>query len=127
MSGKKKDVPQLTKAEERIMKALWEQEPALVRDIIAVMPEPKPHANTVNTILKILLEKGFVAAEAVGNANRFRPLVSKDDYSRKSIAQVVKSYFNGSFADMVSFFVADKKMDIDELEDILNTLKSQKQ
>ena len=126
MPGKKKEQAPLTKAEERIMKALWDQEPALVRDIIANLPEPKPHANTVNTILKILMEKGFVAAEPVGNANRFRTLVSKDEYSGKTISQVVKSYFNGSFADMVSFFVADKKMDIDELEDILNTLRSKK-
>ncbi len=126
MPRKKEEQPQLTKAEERIMKALWVQEPALVRDIIANLPDPRPHANTVNTILKILIEKGFVAAEPVGNANLFRALVSKDDYSRKTISQVVKSYFNGSFADMVSFFVADKKMDIDELEDILNTLKSKK-
>lgn len=126
MPGKKKEQPQLTKAEERIMKALWEDQPALVRDIIGNMPEPKPHANTVNTILKILMEKGFVAAEAVGNANRYRPLISRDEYSGKTISQVVKSYFNGSFADMVSFFVADKKMDIDELEDILRMLKSKK-
>lgn len=126
MAGKKNELPQLTKAEERIMKALWELDAGLVRDIIGVMPDPKPHANTVNTILKILAEKGFVAVEPVGNANRFRPLVSRDEYSRKTIAQVVKGYFNGSFADMVSFFVADKKMDIDELEDILNTLKSKK-
>ena len=126
MPGKKKELPQLTKAEERIMKILWEQDAALVRDLIAAMPAPKPHANTVNTILKILAEKGFVGAEPVGNANRFRPLITKEEYSRKTITQVVKGYFNGSFADMVSFFVADKNMDIDELEDILNTLKSKK-
>jgi BlaI family penicillinase repressor len=128
MPGKKPDLPQLTKAEERVMKALWQYEAALVRDIIAAMPEPKPHANTVNTILKILAEKGFVAtAPVAGNANRFQAIISKEDYSSRTIARFVKGYFNGSFADMVSFFVADKTLDIAELESVLKSLKKKKQ
>lgn len=127
MPRKKTEGPQLTKAEERVMKALWQHEDAFVRDIIASMPEPRPHANTVNTVLKILVDKGFVAVESVGHANRFRTLISRADYSSRTIAQVVKGYFNGSFADMVSFFVADKKMDIAELESVLKSLKSKKQ
>ena len=127
MPGKKKELSQLTRAEETVMKALWQQEPALVRTIIAAMPAPKPHANTVNTILKILTEKGFVESEPVGNANIYRALVTKDAYSSRTIAQVVKAYFNGSFADLVSFFVANKSLDIDELESVLNLLKDKKQ
>lgn len=105
------------------MKALWQHDKALVRDIIANMAAPKPHANTVNTILKILAEKGYVASEPVGNANIYHALVSKEAYSTRSIAQVVKGYFNGSFADMISFFVANKNMDIAELESVLQSLK----
>lgn len=123
---KKIELPQLTKAEERIMKALWQHDGALVRDIITAMPLPKPHANTVNTILKILVDKGFVAVEPSGNANRFRALLSKEDYSSRTITQVVKGYFNGSFADLVSFFVADKGLDISELESVLESLKKKK-
>jgi len=129
MPKKKTDLPQLTKAEERVMQALWQQDSdtILIRDIIAVMPAPKPHANTVNTILKILTEKGFVTTASLGNANCFRPLVSKHDYSSRSIAQIVKGYFDGSFADMISFFVADKNLDLKELESIVQTLKKKKQ
>jgi BlaI family penicillinase repressor len=127
MPKKVTDQPPLTKAEERVMKALWLHEAAMVRDIIAAMPEPRPHANTVNTILKILVDKGFVVSESLGGVNHFRALVSKEDYSSRTIAQVVKGYFNGSFADMVSFFVADKDLDIAELESVLKALKKKKQ
>lgn len=115
---------QLTKAEEAVMKALWGQEPAFVREIIEAMPSPKPHANTVNTVLKILAEKGFVASELIGNANRFTALIPKEAYSKRNINQLVKGYFNNSFSDMVSFFVAEKEMNIQDLEEILKTLKS---
>lgn len=127
MPKKKTDGPQLTKAEERVMKALWQHEAATVREVIAAMPEPKPHANTVNTVLKILAEKGFVTTEPAGIVNRFRATISKEAYSSRTIAGVVKGYFNGSFADMVSFFVADKSLDIVELESVLKTLKKKKE
>ena len=127
MAKKKTELPQLTKAEERVMKALWHLDaPALVRDLIDAMPAPKPHANTVNTILKILVEKAFVRQEPLGHANRYHALVTQADYSRRSIGQFVKGYFNGSFADMVSFFVTDKSMDIAELEAVLKALKKKK-
>ncbi|RYD56123.1 MAG: BlaI/MecI/CopY family transcriptional regulator [Sphingobacteriales bacterium] len=109
------------------MKALWQYEAAFVRDIISAMPAPKPHANTVNTILKILAEKGIVEIEPMGNANRFRALVSKEDYRARTTLQVVKNYFDGSFIDMVSFFVANKNLDIAELESILKAVKKKKE
>lgn len=123
MPQKKTEQPQLSKAEERVMKALWQHDKAFVRDIIAAMPAPKPHANTVNTILKILADKGFVTSEPMGNANVYRALIGREAYSSRAIAQVVKGYFNGSFADLVSFFVADKDLDIAELESVLQSLK----
>jgi predicted transcriptional regulator len=123
MPRKKSELPMLTRAEETVMKALWQYNNALVREIIEAMPLPKPHANTVNTILKILAEKGFVTSEPIGNANLYRALITKEEYSSRGITQMVKSYFNGSFADMVSFFVADKNLDISELESVLQSLK----
>lgn len=108
------------------MQALWPLEAAFIKDVIAGMPAPQPHYNTVSTLLKILEEKGFVASEQVGNANRFRVLVSKEDYSRRSVKQLLKGYFNGSFANLVSFFAQEKDVDVHELEAILKTLKKSK-
>lgn len=115
---------QLTRAEESVMKALWVQEKSFVREIIERMPRPKPHANTVNTILKILLEKGFVESEPVGNANQYRSIITKEAYSKRRMKQLLNGYFNNSFSDMVSFFVKEKDLDIKELEEILKTLKN---
>ncbi|MBS1643758.1 MAG: BlaI/MecI/CopY family transcriptional regulator [Bacteroidetes bacterium] len=115
---------QLTRAEESVMKALWVQEKSFVREIIERMPRPKPHANTVNTILKILLEKGFVESEPIGNAKQYRAIITKEAYSKRRMKQLLNGYFNNSFSDMVSFFVKEKDLDIKELEAILKTLKN---
>lgn len=115
----------LTKAEEEIMQALWQLNDAYTKDIVDALPEPKPHYNTVSTILKILIDKGFVKAESEGKSNRYVPLVKKEDYSKKSMKQFVKRYFEGSFANMLSFFAKEKDISLEELESILKEMKGE--
>ena len=64
------------------MQALWQYEQAFLKDVIEAMPEPKPHSNTVATLLKILMDKGYVKAEPAGRNNLYSAVISKDDYSR---------------------------------------------
>lgn len=113
----------LTKAEEEIMQILWKLNKAFVKEIVEEMPDPKPHYNTVSTIIKILVDKGFVKYDAFGKSNRYYPAVAKEDYSKGSMNQLVQKYFNGSFTNMLSFFVKEKDLDVQDLEDILKELK----
>ncbi len=116
----------LTKAEEEIMQVLWRLDKAFVKDIVDDMPEPKPHYNTVSTIIKILGDKGFVAYESFGKSNRYYALVKKEDYTRRSMKQFVKGYFEGSYTNMLSFFAKEKNISIEELESILKEMKGKK-
>src|ERR1700712_3431628 len=116
----------LTKTEEQIMQVLWKLQQGFLKDILENSPEPKPHSNTVATILKILVEKGFVAYETQGRNNLYKPLISKSEYGRKSINQLVKGYFEGSPARLVSQFVSDNKLSQEELETLLQQIKSLK-
>ena len=115
----------LTKAEEQVMQALWKVEKAFLRDVVELMPEPKPHQNTVATLLKILMEKEFVAVHVMGRQHQYYPLVSKDDYSKRSMKQLVKGYFEGSFSNVVSFLVKENNISVEELESLLQQIKKQ--
>ena len=110
----------LTKAEEQVMQALWKLNKAFLRQIVEVMPSPKPHQNAVATILKILIDKEFVRVNVLGRHHEYYPLISKDEYSKRTMKQIVKGYFEGSFTNIVSFMVKEKNISIEELE----TLKS---
>jgi BlaI family penicillinase repressor len=114
---------QLTKAEEQIMQVIWKLDKAFLRDILEAMPEPKPHQNTVATILKILVEKEFVGINVLGRNHEYYPLVSKETYSKSTVQQMVKGYFEGSYSNMVSSFVKEKNISIKELEEMLEMLK----
>jgi len=116
----------LTKAEEQVMQALWKVERAFLRQIVDAMPAPKPHQNTVATLLKILVEKEFVGVTVLGRHHEYFPLVTKDEYSKRTIKQIVKGYFEGSFSNVVSFMVKEKNISVEELEKLLHEIKEQK-
>ncbi|HLK30289.1 MAG TPA: BlaI/MecI/CopY family transcriptional regulator [Puia sp.] len=117
---------QLTKAEEQVMMVLWKLGKGFLKDIIDATPEPKPHSNTIATILKILIEKGYVDYQTQGRNNFYKPKIAKSDYAKKSINQLVKSYFEGSAAKLVSQFVSDNKLNQQELEELLKQIESSK-
>jgi BlaI family penicillinase repressor len=113
----------LTKAEEQIMKVVWERKGGLLMEVVENMPAPKPHKNTVATILKTLVTKGFVKIENIGRIHRYMPLVSKEQYSKAALTNVAKGYFGGSFNSVVSFLVDENKLSVADLELLLKQLK----
>lgn len=116
----------LTKAEEQVMMVLWKLGKGFLKDIIDATPEPKPHSNTIATILKILNEKGYVDYQVQGRNNYYKPKIAKSEYAKKSINQLVKSYFEGSPAKLVSHFVTDNKLSQQEIEELLQQLAASK-
>jgi predicted transcriptional regulator len=88
------------------------------------MPAPQPHSNTVATLLKILMDKGFVTSVSVGRNNLYKPLLSKAQYSKQSLGTLVSSYFDGSYSSAVSFLVDQKKLSVQDLEMLLKELKN---
>jgi predicted transcriptional regulator len=116
----------LTKAEEQVMQAVWKIREGFIRDILEVLPVPKPHQNTVATILKILAEKEFVGIRVFGRQHQYYALVSKDAYSKSSMKNLVKGYFGGSFSEAVSFMVKENNISLEDLENLLQQFKKGK-
>lgn len=116
----------LTRAEEDIMQVIWKLESAFLRDIVAEMPDPKPHQNTVATILKILIEKEFVGIEVFGRMHRYFALVDKNVYSKGRVKSLVKKYYEGSFSNIVSSMVKENNLSLEELEMLIKQLKKGK-
>lgn len=50
----------LTAKEEEIMGFFWEKGPLFVKEMLAFYEEPKPHFNTLSTIVRGLEDKGFL-------------------------------------------------------------------
>ena len=113
----------LTRAEEQIMQVIWKLEKAFLREIIEELSAPKPHYNTIATIIKILVDKEFVGITQFGRTHQYYPLVSKDAYSKTTMKSFVKGYFEGSFSNAVSFMVKENNLSVEDLEMLLKQLK----
>jgi len=116
----------LTKAEEQVMQVLWKLEKGFLKEIIEATPDPKPHSNTIATLLKILVEKGFVEYQVHGRNNLYKPLISQADYGKRSANQLVRGYFDGSPARLVSHFISEQKLSEAELEQLLLQIQNAK-
>ncbi len=115
----------LTKAEEQVMQVLWKLGKGFLRELVDAMPAPKPHQNTIATLLKILVEKEFVTVTVLGRQHLYSPLIMKDEYSKGTMKQIVKGYFEGSFSNVVSFMVKENNISVEELESLLAQIKKQ--
>ena len=109
---------ELTKAQEEILKVLWEIEEGVVTDVIDKLSEPKPAYNTVSTVIKVLEKKEFVSHKVYGKTHVYFPIVSKKEYASFVLKDSLKGFFNGSIQQAVSFFVKQKDASISELEEL---------
>jgi predicted transcriptional regulator len=123
------NIKELTKAEEQIMQILWQLNEAIVKDIIDKMPEPKPAYNTVSTVVRVLEGKGFIDHKAYGNSHVYFPAISEVEYKKFTFDKMMKNYFNDSYKSLVSFIADEKKLgvnELDELTKLIDNLKNKK-
>ncbi len=120
------ELKELTRAEEQIMQVVWQLKKAFVKDVIDQLPEPKPAYNTVSTIIRILETKGFIGHEAFGKSHQYFALVNREDYKSFATEKLLSNYFESSVESMFSFFVKEKKIDLDEADEILKLIEKLK-
>lgn len=116
----------LTRKEEELMKILWRMEKAFVKDIVEQYPEPKPHYNTISSLVRLLQDKGIIGFKQYGNTYQYFPLISKDEYRRSFMSEVVSDYFDNSIKSAVAFFVKEKGLSDEELDELVKLIKDQK-
>jgi BlaI family penicillinase repressor len=117
----------LAKREEQIMQVYWELGRAYIKEVIPHLPDPKPHYNSVATMVKILEEKGFLDHESVGNLYRYFPIITREDYQKHAMKDIVSKYFDNSYPRMLAFFAKEQNLSEDELKEILQMIKTNKQ
>jgi BlaI family transcriptional regulator, penicillinase repressor len=109
---------QLTNAEEQVMKYLWKLENAYLKNILDEFPEPRPAATTVATLLKRMIDKGFVGYNQHGSNREYFTLIKKSDYFSKNMNLLIKDFFNNSASQFASFITNESNLSLSELEEL---------
>lgn len=113
----------LTVKEEEIMRMFWENGPMFVRELLAYYEEPKPHYNTVSTLVRGLEEKKFVGYRAYGNTYQYYALISEKEYKSSALKDVISQYYNNSYVNVVSSFIEEEGMSVDELKGLIESIE----
>ena len=89
------------------MDLYWQHGPMFVKELLDYYDEPKPHFNTLSTMVRILEKNGFL-----------------DHRQRSSIAGVIQNYFNNSYLSAVSSFVKEEKISVEELKELIKQIEN---
>ncbi len=115
----------LSKAEEHLMQHLWKLEKAFMKDILNSYSKPKPATTTVATLLKRMINKGFVAYTLYGKSREYYPLVRKKDYFSKHVKGLIQRFFDNSAPQFASFFTESTNLSKEELQDLRDLIDKQ--
>ncbi len=108
--------PTLTDAEARVMSVLWKKERATVADVVGTLKRKRPVSySTVQTILRILEDKGYVSHQKVARAFIYTPLVDERQARRRALKHLVARLFNDSPSLLVLNVLEDDQIEPEEL------------
>ncbi len=113
----------LTAKEEEIMNMVWEHGPMFVREMVECYPEPRPHFNTVSTMVRALEERGFLSHKKFGGTHQYCPAISAERFREGKLSGVVAKYFDGSYLGVVSSLMRDEKIPVDELKRLIEEIE----
>ena len=113
----------LTRKEEEIMTFFWEKGPLYVKEIQAFYDEPKPHINTISTMVRILEDKGLLGHESISKTYRYHALVDKNQFSNHTLKGIVRKYFNNSSFVAISSLIQEEDIPFDELRKLIDEVE----
>ena len=126
--GKKKTEPKdLSKAEWKVMKIVWELKKGMAREIYTVAGEEHDWSPaTVKTLLKRLVDKGYLSATAVGNGFVYRPIQSALASLRNAADQMLNNAASGTTGPLIAHMVKQTDLDSDAINELQKLIDAKK-
>jgi predicted transcriptional regulator len=117
----------LTAKEEELMRFFWKNDSLFVKELLDFYNDPKPHFNTLSTIVRGLEEKGFLAHKTYGNTHQYYAIISEDEYSQGALNKVIGKYFDNSYLHAVSALIQNENISIEELRQLIDEVEKEQQ
>lgn len=116
----------LTEKEEELMQLFWDNGSMFVREVLEFYSNPKPHYNTVSTVIRVLEEKGFIDHKAYGSTYQYFAKISQEQYKGKALKKVVSEYFDNSYTNVVSTLIEEERLSVEDLKKLIKKIEKGK-
>jgi len=117
----------LTNKEREVIELFWQHGPMFVRELLEHYEEPRPHVNTLSTIVRRLEHEGYIGHKQYGSTYQYHALISEQDYAKRNIFRLVDNYIEDSYKGLVSTFLKEEKLSVDELRELISQVEAYKQ
>jgi predicted transcriptional regulator len=116
--------PSISDAEMDVLKLLWAQGPATVREVHAELRRRKRRwaYNTVLTLLSRLRDKGCVTSEKSGVAHVFQAAVTRDELLRRRLSELADRVCDGTASPLVHALVQGQNLSAEEIASLRRLL-----
>jgi BlaI family penicillinase repressor len=105
------------------MTVLWDRSSATVAEIVAALEHEGPvNYSSVQTLLRILEKKGYVAHRKSGRAFVYSPVIDQQQARRRALSHLLTRLFNGSPSLLVLNVLEHERIAPDELKRLKQTL-----
>ena len=109
--ARRKALPELSDAEWKVIRALWQRHPASARDVLEALHGETGWAyTTVKTLLARLVAKGAAAVRLRANTSLYEPLLTEAEARRTEVKLLVDRAFGGASVPLLRFVLADEKL-----------------
>lgn len=115
----------LSKLEEEIMDKLWELEKAFPKVLLTHLSQPMPPYNTVLSVIRKMEKEGYIGYTKYGKSHEYYPILKKEEYGRSLFKKLYRDVLDGSNVGLLSYFMKEENVDINELEKLVKQLKDQ--
>jgi BlaI family transcriptional regulator, penicillinase repressor len=127
MTKASESVPRPTESELELLRILWENQPATVRDIYDTLNQERPSGyTTVLKLLQIMTAKGLVVRDEANRAHVYRAAISQDAMQSKILKDLSVRLFSGSAAQLALHALAMEPASQNELDEIRALIESKR-
>jgi predicted transcriptional regulator len=116
----------MTPKEEEVLCKFWTHGPLFIRELLELQEEPRPHYNTLSTVVRVLEEKGYIGYKVYGSIYQYYALIPREEYRKKKLQKIVDTYFGNSYKRVVSALIEEDELSIEELQELIEEIKSRK-
>lgn len=113
----------ITEAELTVLKALWDDGPATVRELLERLGNDQAYT-TVQTLVGRLVEKGHVEANRRGHAHVFSATTARDELAQRRVEEVASSLLDGAVAPLVLRLVESGRFSAEDIKSFRRLLKA---
>ena len=121
--------PPLSDAEWEVMKALWADGDMALGDIFERLKGSDWAYSTVKTLVRRLVEKGWIAYREVGNSFLYRAAVPREKAVRRAVREFSRRVLDGVLSPFVAYYAEEGELseeDLTRLEAIVQRHRSKK-